>query len=70
MNISSSASENVSISETDVLGEVDENTLMNVVAEEKTIVIKTNIHTSSGDKSMEDYIINNNIDLSDIAKEL
>ena len=60
----------VSISESDVLGEVDENTLMNVAAEENASVIKVTNNKSAGDKSVEDYIINNNIDISDIAKEL
>jgi hypothetical protein len=69
LNAPSSTSENVFISETDVLGEVDESTLISVVTEESASVIKTD-KKNAGDKNMEDYIINNNIDISDLAKEL
>jgi hypothetical protein len=61
---------NVSISETDVIIEVDESTLMNVVSEESAILLKTGNNLNNRDKSVEEYIINNNIDVTDIAKEL
>ncbi len=70
MNASNATAQNISISESDVLGEVDESTLMNEIADESTSAIKTTTTKNAGDKNIQDYIINNNIDISDVAKEL
>jgi len=69
MSISETAEVKVTISDIEAVGDIDESTLMDEISETSAALLKTD-NKSSSDKAMEDYIINNNIDLADIAKEL
>jgi len=69
MNISSGA-DGIYVSEREVLDEVDEGVLLSAAREESGANISGNKKPTNGDKYLEDYIINNNIDLSDLANEL
>lgn len=69
VNISQPTAENISISESDLLNGMDESTLLNEISDESIALLNPDTKNVA-DKEMEDYIINNNIDISDFVKEL
>jgi hypothetical protein len=68
MHVYESTAESISISDIEVLGGVDESMLMDEISQHDALLAAD--HKGDAQKEMEDYIINNNIDISDIAKEL